>query len=392
MSGTTEHGRPRISVVTPSYNQGRFLDRCIRSVLEQGYPDLEYFILDGGSTDESVEVIRRYQDRLTFWVSERDGGQSAAINRGFGMATGDVVAWMNADDFYLPGAFDRVAAAYQENPQASFYFGDGWRVDEAGERLSNFFPEGRVLYHHPALVYGLDFILQPSTFIHRGRLAEAGYLNADLKYGMDSDLWLRLAKLAPPVAIPEALAVSREYGATKTSTGSFHRVEELRQICEKHSGLSVTPGALLYYLDTLHKLAEQRPDIFPLPFLIEIQVFSKAAQRLLGKYGARPDGFPAVGPEELDRCLREIGVSLSAMLLTSEEDRAARQELIEQLSARLQAADADRAARQELIKDLSARLAAAHQEVQALRNRTLGQRLRRLPGRAYRLVRRAWAG
>src|SRR5262245_9832375 len=118
---------PRISIVTPSFNQACFLEQCLLSVLDQRYPDLEFLVLDGGSTDGSVEIIRRYENRLTHWVSEPDGGQSAAINRGFCRATGDVVAWLNSDDYYLPGALERIADAYRKSPDASFYFGDGWR-------------------------------------------------------------------------------------------------------------------------------------------------------------------------------------------------------------------------------------------------------------------------
>src|SRR5438105_4503434 len=138
MSNPQPASVPRISVVTPSYNQGRFLEQCIKSVLDQGYPNLEYIIIDGGSTDESVAVIRKYQDRLASWVSERDAGQTDAINKGFRRATGEVVAWMNADDFYLPGAFARIAQAYQQSPQASFYFGNGLRVNEAGQEAGRF--------------------------------------------------------------------------------------------------------------------------------------------------------------------------------------------------------------------------------------------------------------
>ena len=116
---------PRISVVTPSFNQGRFLEQCITSVLNQDYPDLEYIVIDGGSSDESVDVLRRYEKHFAFWVSEPDKGQSDALNKGFRRATGDLAVWLNADDFFLPGAFAAVAAAYQQNPDASFYFGDG---------------------------------------------------------------------------------------------------------------------------------------------------------------------------------------------------------------------------------------------------------------------------
>jgi hypothetical protein len=118
------------------------------------------------------------------------------------------------------------------------------------------------------------------------------YLDSTLRYGMDTDLWIRLSAVATPVAISACLAASREYGETKTSTGSFQRVEELRQIAEKYSGLALTPGALCYYLDTLHKLAEERQDLFPLSFLVEVQILWQAARCLLAKYGARSDGFP----------------------------------------------------------------------------------------------------
>jgi hypothetical protein len=354
-------------VVTPSFNQAPFLDQCIRSVLDQHYGDLEYLILDGGSTDGSVDLIRQHEAALTYWVSAPDGGQSAAINSGFRRATGDLVAWLNADDFYLPGAFARVAAAYRANPDASFYFGDGWRVDAAGVRLSNFFPEGHVTFHEPAYVYGLNYVLQPAAFINRRHLQASGYLDPALRYGMDSDLWIRLARQAPPAAIPEALAASREYGATKTATGSFPRAEELRRISEKYSGVPMTPGALLYFLDTLNRLALEWPDVFPKQFLSDIEVFWIAASRLLGKHGARPDGFPAVGEAELAQCAAEPPSTLTV----SQADWAARLQMIEQLSAQLKA---------------------AHQEIQNLHNRSLARRLLRLPRRVLRVLTRAKAG
>src|SRR5262245_32047801 len=120
---------PKISIITPSYNQAHFLETCITSVLSQEYSDLEYIIIDGGSTDGSVEIIKKYENQITFWVSEPDEGQSHAINKGFQRATGAIVAWLNSDDFYLPGALTAVAEAHRSAPHASFYFGDGWRVD-----------------------------------------------------------------------------------------------------------------------------------------------------------------------------------------------------------------------------------------------------------------------
>jgi glycosyltransferase involved in cell wall biosynthesis len=285
---------PRISVVTPSYNQGCFLEQCIRSVLDQGYPNLEYIILDGGSTDDSLSIISKHAPQLTWWVSEPDGGQSAAINRGFRRASGVLVAWLNSDDFYLPGALKAVAAAYRQNPRASFYLGNGQRVDKAGNPLSSFFPNDIVRFHRPALVHGLNYILQPATFISRKHLTKAGYLDEQLKFGMDSDLWLRLSALAEPESVQALLAASREYDDTKTATGAFQRVEELRRVAEKYSGLPITPGALCYLLDTIQTVARTNPEVFNGSFLTDLSIFWKGVHRTFSAMQARADGFPLV--------------------------------------------------------------------------------------------------
>jgi hypothetical protein len=285
---------PKISVVTPSYNKARFLEDCIISVLNQDYPNLEYFIIDGGSTDQSVDIIKKYERQISFWTSESDEGQSDAINKGFRIASGDIVAWLNADDFYLPGAFATVAEAYQENSEASFYFGDGLRVDEAGLSKNGFFPGGRVLFNQVALIFGLNYILQPAAFINRSYLVNINYLDSTLHYVMDADLWIRLSQIAPPMPVSARLAASREYGATKTATGSFQRIEELRQITQKYSGIPMTPGTLCYFLDTLHQVVQEREDVFPSSFRSEVESFWSAAANLMANYGARPDGFPIV--------------------------------------------------------------------------------------------------
>lgn len=286
---------PKISIITPSFNQGRFLSQCIESVLSQDYRPMEYIIIDGGSNDQSVEVIRRYADSLTYWTSEPDNGQSNAINKGFSRATGELVAWLNADDFYLPGALHKVAQAWCKTPGRPFYFGDGWRVDERGRRLANFFPDGRILFNHQALVMGLNFILQPSSFINRAILEQIGSLNASLHYGMDSDLWLRLAAQGTPGTISHPLSATREYGQTKTSTGSFARVEELRQIAQRHAGLPMTPGTICYWLDTLHKMIREHEDIFPKSYRHNLEAFWASTSALLSRFDAGPDGFPRKG-------------------------------------------------------------------------------------------------
>lgn len=283
---------PAISVVTPSYNQGRFLPECIESVLGQNYPALEYLIVDGGSTDQSVEVIRRHADRLAFWVSEPDHGQSDAINKGLARASGDLVAWINADDCYLPGSFLAVAEAYRRDPGASFYYGDGFRVGEDGSARAAFFPDGPRPYDEAAMVFGMNYILQPAAFMSRASLGRAGHLDPDLHFGLDTDLWIRLARVAPPVPVAAYLALQREYETTKTASGSFERIEELRRIAERYAGVSMTPGVLCYFLDTLDRLSAERGDVFPPHFRRRIHEFWAAASRLLPAYGAGRDGFP----------------------------------------------------------------------------------------------------
>lgn len=289
---------PRISVITPSFNQGQFLETCIRSVLDQAYPDLEYILIDGGSSDNSAEIIQRHQSAFTYWVSEPDRGQSDAINKGLRRASGQLVAWLNADDFYLPGALQAAVEAWSANPDAAFYYGDGLRVAEDGGGGRKFFPTQVPAFNLDALIYGLNYILQPATFINRDFLPQAGYLDESLHYGLDTDLWVRLARLAPPRPVQSVLAASREWGSTKTSTGSFARIEELRRLAQRHGGEPVTPGVLCYQLDTLYRYALEHPETYPAEYIGELSQFWAATARLMARYQAGPDGFPFTPGED----------------------------------------------------------------------------------------------
>lgn len=283
---------PKISVVTPSFNQGQFLEKCIKSVIKQDYPDFEYIIIDGGSTDNSLDVIAEYKQYLAYSVSESDNGQSSAINKGFKKAKGELVVWLNSDDYYLPGAFRKVAEAYGRNPEASFYFGNGLRVDSKGMKKSRFFESETVNFNRDALLYCLNYILQPATFINASYLKKIGFLDEGLDYGMDTDLWLRLSKEKMPAFIPETLAASREYGDTKTSTGSFQRIEELRQIAERHTGQPMTPGILLYFLDTLRGFIVREESPFPQRFNLEVDLFSRQVSHIMRDFDINCIGFP----------------------------------------------------------------------------------------------------
>lgn len=241
---------PKISIVTPSLNQGRFITQCLESVAIQNWPNVEHIVVDGGSTDGTLEILKSHASQLTRVISEKDDGAADAINKGFRLCTGDIVAWLNADDFYLPGAFEVVTEAWKMHPDAAFWFGNGNRVFENGS-LKSIFNPGTMLYNHKALVEGLDYILQPATFIHGQWLRQVGYLRTHLRWGFDWDLWIRLANLSRPVALGHCLAASREWESTLTASGGFKRAEELRCLAEEHCGKSITYGALRYWLDTL---------------------------------------------------------------------------------------------------------------------------------------------
>ncbi|MCF8506956.1 MAG: glycosyltransferase [Caulobacter sp.] len=287
--------RPRISIVTPSLNQGRFLEQCLASVADQNWPDLEHFVIDGGSTDGTPAVLERWRDRLTGLVCEPDDGAADAINKGFARCTGDIVAWLNADDFLLPGALERVAAAWAEHPGASFWFGNGLRVGEDGERLAAFNPHP-LTFDRRGLVEGLNYILQPATFINRETLKAAGPLDSSLRWSFDWELWIRLAEIAPPAPVEGLLAASREWGDTLTASGGFRRAEELRLMAERHCGRPVTLGALCYWLDTLLREARRPGGGMEALVWPTVRLWTVAQDSFAG-LGLDRAGMPAPEPE-----------------------------------------------------------------------------------------------
>jgi glycosyltransferase involved in cell wall biosynthesis len=202
---------PRISVVTPSYNQGQYLEETLKSVLSQDYPNLEYIVVDGGSLDGTLDVIRRYEERLAYWVSERDKGQSDAINKGLRRATGEIVTWLGSDDLFLPQALRRVAAHFEKTDAALIHgrtvlFGD--RVREQVKGAEEHDLELRYLA-------GMPFP-QPSSFFRRRVLDEQGYLDESLHYGMDYDLLARIALNYPIKRVEDTLSRYRLHEESKS--------------------------------------------------------------------------------------------------------------------------------------------------------------------------------
>lgn len=247
---------PKITVITPSFNQGETLEETIRSVLDQGYSNLEYMILDGGSTDDSVDIIKRYADRLSYWVSEKDRGQSHAINKGLERATGDVVAWLNSDDFYYPGALETIAQAYTAHPEAGLYVGNGALVDKSGARIRRY--SNGIAFDFETLLRGSNFILQPSTFINRKALDKAGLVDESLHYVMDLELWLRIGRDWPVVTIGQELSAYRWSDDIKTASGGLKRWVEQWEMVRRYSDAQLTPGLLVEFFKVLQEEGVRR--------------------------------------------------------------------------------------------------------------------------------------
>jgi len=223
---------PTIGIVTPSFNQGEFLEETIRSVLLQGYPNLEYVVIDGGSTDDSLAIIRKYSDFLTFWRSEPDGGQSAAINYGHQKLSGEVACWLNSDDYFHPNALFALAEAYRHNPDAVVWVGACSLVERDGHLIENAVPEvgsaskfanwGRAAYTEGECAW----VPQPSCFYRREDFLNIGGLNEDLYFTLDVDLWIKLARLGLFYVLPEVISAARIYEGIKTSQNYPGRMAE----------------------------------------------------------------------------------------------------------------------------------------------------------------------
>ena len=196
---------PRITVVTPSFNQGQFIEETIRSVLLQRYPNLEYMIIDGGSTDDTLRIIGKYQTWLSYTVSEPDEGQNDAINKGWRRSTGKILAWLNSDDLYEPNALFRVAAAWQANPNAGLWHGHCYEFDEGGVKRTIGEPYDVKIAMSVSYDKG-GRVAQPAAFVARVAIGRVGMPDYRLKQSMDKDLFQRVAALYDAIFIPEVLA------------------------------------------------------------------------------------------------------------------------------------------------------------------------------------------
>ncbi len=208
---TDINSKPLVSIITPSYNQAEFLEDTIKSVLAQDYPAIEYLIVDGGSSDASVDIITKYQSQLAWWVSEPDEGQASAINKGMAKAQGEIVAWLNSDDLYLPGAVSQAVETFQSNSPAGLVFGNAVTIDAEGRPIKKLtFPDWEL-----EDLIGFRIICQPAVFMVRRMYEQAAGLDLDYHFMLDHHLWIRVASLAPIKHVPSMWAAARHHEAAK---------------------------------------------------------------------------------------------------------------------------------------------------------------------------------
>lgn len=247
--------QPKVSIVIPSYNQGQFIEQTLESILQQTYQNVQIIVCDGGSTDNTVEVLKKYGDKIE-WMSEKDNGQTDAINKGINRATGQVLAYLNSDDYYLPGAIEAVVTAFAENENALWLTGDYVIVDEKGHARDALIVnyklwQRKIMKAFPLLqrvILGINNpIIQPSTFWRRELFESIGPFREDLRYTMDYDYWLSALKMQSPLILEKKLSAFRIHGASKGGSQYEKQMSEQLQVA-KTQGVS----SFVRFLQSFH--------------------------------------------------------------------------------------------------------------------------------------------
>ena len=265
--------RPIVTVVTPSYNQGRYVRETIQSVLAQDYPRIEYVVIDGGSSDETLDILQEYGSRFE-WVSKPDRGQASAVNEGWRQASGEILGWLNSDDLYLPGAVTTAVTYLMAHPEADAVYGEAYESDEAGT----------IVGRHPTQPFSLErmaetnTICQPAVFLRRRILERVGELDESLHFSMDYDFWIRLGKVGRFGYVPEYLAMNRLHGQTKTLGRWREAYSEVLPMIHRHFGY--VPVSWIYGYAKESATAGERRRGLRLPLLR----FTVAAVRAFRRY------------------------------------------------------------------------------------------------------------
>ncbi|MCF8260827.1 MAG: glycosyltransferase [Melioribacteraceae bacterium] len=219
-----------ISIITPSFNHSDFIEDTITSVINQDYEYIEHIVVDGGSTDSTIEILKKY-DELK-WISEKDNGQASAINKGFRMATGEIVSWLNSDDYLAPNSITKVAKVFAEKPEIDFVYGDIIYVNKGKSTIEEIIGEK---INYDKLLRNPDIVRQPSTFWRKSVLDKIGYIDENLELVMDYDFFLKLFKNFSFEYIPVTLSYYREYSDTKTSKQNRKQVMEILKVISGHT-------------------------------------------------------------------------------------------------------------------------------------------------------------
>lgn len=217
---------PRISIVTPSYNQAKFLEETILSVINQNYDNLEYIIIDGGSNDNSIEIIKKYEKYLTYWFSEKDGGQTEAINKGLKKITGDIWAFICSDDVYSKGAFEKCIKTFEDNPKVDAIYGDCNFINSEGIVTRVKKPPK---FDRSRLLKG-NYIYQPSVFCRNKTIKEFGYFNENLDFGMDYEYWLRISQKKNMMYVDYNFSNYRLHSNSKSMKSIVKQQKDVRDI------------------------------------------------------------------------------------------------------------------------------------------------------------------
>lgn len=299
---------PTVSIITPSFNQGNFIGQTIDSVLEQDYPSIEYIVVDGGSTDNTHDILKQYEDRIQ-WISEPDSGQANAINKGFGMASGEILFWLNSDDILLPGAVSRVMACFRENPAAGLVYGQCRYIDECGEVVGRF-PTEPFDFKRLAM---FTFIPQPSTFFRRTAYEASGGLDETLRYSLDFDLWVKITRSHTAVYLPEILSAYRLHGDSKTfdTKQAIENSKESLDIVYKHYNWAPANKVYGYCYNTIEPRFSKILSS-PKPLAILATLFISTFKYLQMNKGFRAADLKALNWEYI----RKIGVSWNDLYKT----------------------------------------------------------------------------
>lgn len=249
---TSSKTLPSVSVVMPSYNLSRFIRESIDSVLDQRYPFTELIVVDGASTDGTIDILKSYGDKIQ-WVSEKDKGQSDALNKGFRMSKGDIVTWLNSDDLYEPDSLRKVGEYFAANPQTQWIFGHCSIINEHGNeirKLVSQYKARRLRQYSYSALLSENFISQMGVFMRRQAVLDSGGIDASRHYAMDYDLWLRLGKKYPPGFINERLGKFRMYATTKSVSGFRKQFAEDLDVAIHYANGSYWP-VLLHRINNL---------------------------------------------------------------------------------------------------------------------------------------------